>query len=73
MMLKIMKLFPDRLYISLQYFKYFKRFPNLKNSKTFNEKLQWLKPNDHRDINPEHDLEVGNMLTLTSKSVKANE
>lgn len=37
---------PDKLYISLVYYKHFHRFPNLKNPQTFNEKLQWLKLHD---------------------------
>ena len=42
---------PDSLYIRLKYFYNFKKFPNLKNPKTFNEKLQWLKLHDR---NPEY-------------------
>lgn len=37
------RILPDRLMICLDYFRFFKKFPNLKNPKTFNEKLQWLK------------------------------
>lgn len=47
---KIMKILPDRLYIMIQYFYHFKRFPNLKEPRTFNEKLQWLKLNDRNPI-----------------------
>ena len=36
-------LLPDKTYIRLKYFMRLKRFPNLKNPQTFNEKLQWLK------------------------------
>lgn len=39
---------PDSVYISLQYFQHFGRFPNLKTPKTFNEKLQWLKLHDRK-------------------------
>ena len=42
---------PDSLYIKLKYFLHFKKFPNLKNPNTFNEKLQWLKLHDR---NPEY-------------------
>ena len=40
---KISKLLPDWLYISLVYYKHFKHFPNIRNPKTFTEKLQWNK------------------------------
>jgi hypothetical protein len=39
---------PDSFYISLKYFYHFKRFPNLKNPKSFTEKIQWLKLNDRK-------------------------
>ena len=42
---------PDRPYLQLNYFRRFHRFANLKNPKTYNEKLNWLKLNDH---NPEY-------------------
>lgn len=45
---KALRLLPDRLYISLLYYKHFHKFPNLKNPRTFNEKLQWLKLHDRR-------------------------
>lgn len=34
---------PDKLYIKLRYYKRLHKLPNLKQPKTFNEKLQWLK------------------------------
>ena len=37
------KWLPDRLYLQLLFFLHFGRFINLKNPKTFSEKLQWLK------------------------------
>lgn len=40
---------PDRLYLMLKFRKNFGRWPNLRNPKTFNEKLNWLKL---RDRNP---------------------
>ena len=45
---KIMKLLPDSAYISLKYFYHFRKLPNLKKPKTFNEKLQWLKIHDRK-------------------------
>lgn len=48
--MKILNLLPDKVYISLQYFKYFRCFPNFRSPKTFNEKLQWLKVNNRKDI-----------------------
>lgn len=37
---------PDSIYIQIYYFIHFKHFCNLKNPKTFNEKVNWLKFND---------------------------
>lgn len=42
---------PDKWSICLEYYRFFGRFPDLKNPKTFNEKLQWLKLYDR---NPEY-------------------
>ena len=39
---------PDALYLKLRYRKVFHKPLNLKNPKTFNEKLQWLKLHDRR-------------------------
>ncbi len=39
----LLKLLPSKIHIQLQYFYHFHKFVNLKNPKTFNEKLQWLK------------------------------
>lgn len=43
-------LIPDSWYLSLKYYKNFRRFPDLKHPKTFNEKLQWLKLHDRKPI-----------------------
>lgn len=40
---KISKHIPDRLWVEFKYFCHFHKFLNLRNPKTFNEKLQWLK------------------------------
>ncbi len=40
---KIALLLPDKVFLSLKYYKTFRVFPNWKSPKTFNEKLQWLK------------------------------
>ncbi len=40
---KIARLLPDKLYLSLKFYMAFGRFPNWKNPQTFSEKLQWLK------------------------------
>lgn len=46
----ILKLLPDKIYLKLKYrFKLGKKL-NLSNPKTFNEKLQWLKLYDRKDI-----------------------
>jgi len=48
---QFLRILPDRAYIQLYYFAKFRRFCNLRNPSTYNEKLQWLKLN-HRV--PEH-------------------
>ena len=42
---------PDKLYLSLVFYKHFKHFPSFKNPQTFNEKIQWLKLYDR---NPDY-------------------
>lgn len=39
---------PDKMYIKLKFYSRMGRFPNLKDPKTFNEKLQWLKLHDRK-------------------------
>ena len=46
----LLRFLPDKIYIQLYYFMQFKHFCNLKHPKTYNEKLQWLKLNDRKDI-----------------------
>lgn len=46
----ITRYLPDSLYLKIQYYYHFKRLPNLRNPKTFNEKLQWLKLHDHNPL-----------------------
>ena len=41
--LRVARILPDRLYIRIQYHSTLGVWPNLKDPKTFNEKLQWLK------------------------------
>lgn len=41
----------DKTFIKWEYFSGMRKFPNLENPKTYNEKLQWLKLND---IHPEY-------------------
>lgn len=48
---KLLRLLPDKQYLSLRYYNTFGCFPNWKKPQTFNEKLQWLKMYDH---NPEY-------------------
>ena len=48
---EFLRFLPDKAYIQLYYFAQFKHFCNLKNPKTYNEKLNWLKLNDR---NPEY-------------------
>lgn len=40
---KIGRIIPDKLYLKVLYLMYFKKKLDLKNPKSFNEKLQWLK------------------------------
>jgi len=47
---KISHMLPDRLYIKLKFKMRMGKFPNLKNPRTFNEKLQWLKLYDRKPI-----------------------
>lgn len=42
---RLSRLLPDRLYLQLRYFSRFHRLADLKDPKTYNEKLQWLKLN----------------------------
>lgn len=41
---------PDALFVRLKYRKAFGRWPDLRNPKTFNEKLCWLKLHDHNPL-----------------------
>jgi len=41
---------PDKPYIQLNYFAQFHKFMNLRNPKTYNEKLNWLKLYDHNPL-----------------------
>lgn len=45
-----LRFIPDKMYIQLYYFLRFKRFCHLKHPRTFNEKIQWLKLNDHNPM-----------------------
>lgn len=46
----IQRCIPDRIMLKYSYYKRFKKNLDLKNPKTFNEKLQWLKLYDRKDI-----------------------
>ena len=46
----MLSVIPDKLYLQLKYFYRFHKFPDLKNPKTYNEKLQWLKLYDRNPI-----------------------
>jgi hypothetical protein len=45
---RFLRIFSDKIYLQLMFFKHFHRFINFKNPKTFNEKLQWLKIYDRK-------------------------
>lgn len=46
----ILRSMPDSSYLRLQYYYHFRKLPNLKVPRTFNEKLQWLKLHDHNPL-----------------------
>jgi len=46
----LIKLFPDKLYLKIKFYLKFGKRLKLNNPVTFNEKLQWLKINDRKDI-----------------------
>lgn len=45
-----MRFIPERLYVKKQYKKAFGKYPDLKNPKTLNEKIVWLKLKDRTDL-----------------------
>lgn len=45
-----LRFMPDAMYIQLNYFAHFKRFCNLNEPKTYNEKLNWLKIHDRNPL-----------------------
>lgn len=47
---KGLEFLPDKCFINLKYYYHFRRFPNLNNPKTYNEKLQWLKIHDRNPL-----------------------
>jgi len=55
LLLKMTHIIPDALYLKLRYYMRFHQKLNLKNPRTFSEKLQWLKLYDRR---PEYSMMV---------------
>ena len=49
-LLTISHIIPDKLFLKLRYFKSCHKFPNLKDPKTYNEKIQWLKLHDRNPL-----------------------
>jgi len=47
---KILALIPDRPYLKIMYYYRMHKRLNLKNPKTFNEKIQWIKLYDRKDL-----------------------
>lgn len=45
-----LRFMPDSMYIQMNYFAHFKKFCNLSEPKTYNEKLNWLKIHDHNPL-----------------------
>ena len=54
-LLKVTHIIPDALYLKLRYYARFHKKLNLKNPRTFSEKIQWLKLYDRR---PEYSMMV---------------
>lgn len=46
----IRSIVPDSVYLSAVYYRNLHKLPDLRNPKTFNEKLQWLKLHDHNPL-----------------------
>ena len=46
----MLRFLPDEMYIQIYYFIHFKRFANLRNPQTYNEKLNWLKLHDRNPL-----------------------
>lgn len=46
----MLRFLPDGMYIQIYYFAHFKRFANLRNPQTYNEKLNWLKLHDRNSL-----------------------
>ena len=55
LILKMTHIIPDALYLKLRYYSRFHKKLNLKNPRTFSEKIQWLKLYDRR---PEYSMMV---------------
>ena len=55
MIVRLARLLPDKVYLSLKYYKYYGRSLNWKDPQTFSEKLQWLKLYDRK---PEYTIMV---------------
>lgn len=49
---KLLNWMPDRLYLSAMWRAYFHKKFDWKNPRSFNEKIQWLKANDHNPLYP---------------------
>lgn len=54
-LIKLLRLLPDKAYLSIKFRKEFGRWPNWDNPQTYSEKLQWLKLYDRR---PEYTMMV---------------
>lgn len=67
---KLLRVLPDKVYISLQYWYITKRRLNLKNPTRYNEKLQWLKLYDRK---PEYTKLVDKYLVKEYVSQKIGE
>lgn len=46
------KVIPDSIYLRMEFLRLMKKPLNLKDPKTFNEKLQWLKLHDRKPESP---------------------
>lgn len=64
------RILPDRLFIRLEYLRFFGHLPDLNNPKTYNEKLQWLKLHDRK---PEYTMMVDKLEVKRYISEKIGE
>ena len=66
----LLKFIPDRIYLQMQYWKYYHRFANLKKPQTLNEKIMWLKLYDRQ---PRYTIMVDKYAAKSYMSERINQ